>query len=62
MGVSKYENDELTDYGEGFQSGVIFTLLVVFILSAVAAIAHQVGKEGRDRVEQQAEATAEKDG
>ena len=61
MGVSKYEKDEFTDFGEGFRAGMFLTVFVLFVLSVVAFLAHGIGKAERDRLEQRAEAMEAKE-
>jgi hypothetical protein len=57
MGIERYDRmelktyDDLDAYGAGFKAGMICTLLFVFILAGVAAIAHEVGRNDRGRSE-----------
>ena len=54
MGIERYDRMEVRtydDYGEGFKAGMICTLLFLFILAGVAAIAYEVGRNDRGRPE-----------
>jgi hypothetical protein len=44
VGISKYDNDEETEFGEGFKAGTICTLLFLFIVFGVAVLAYHIGE------------------